>query len=66
MPFSLVFGILEHLPYSIVLSLGPEKESLKDDIHRPAKNIRQTKETEKLKEKLEVTKDKRRINQKLR
>ena len=39
---------------------------MKDDIHRPAKNIRQTKETEKLKEKLEVTKDKRRINQKLR
>ena len=50
----------------LFLSLGPEKESLKDDIHRPAKNIRQTKETEKLKEKLEVSKDKRRINQKLR
>ena len=42
-----------------------EKESLKDDIHVPARNIRKLKETEKLKEKLETAKDRRKIHEKL-
>ncbi|XP_067943519.1 U4/U6.U5 tri-snRNP-associated protein 1-like [Watersipora subatra] len=42
-----------------------EKESLKDDIHKPAVNIADVKRTEKLKEKMAVAKDKRKLNQKL-
>ncbi|XP_023931823.1 U4/U6.U5 tri-snRNP-associated protein 1 [Lingula anatina] len=42
-----------------------EKESLKDDIHKPAGNIAQAQMTEKLKEKLAVIKEKRRINMQL-
>ena len=44
---------------------GQEKESLKDDVHAPARNIRQERETEKLKEKLETSKAKRKIQDKL-
>lgn len=43
-----------------------EKESLKDDIHKPAESWTQNKQTEKLKEKLERSKNRREISNKLR
>lgn len=42
-----------------------EKESLKDDIHKPAESWTQNKQTEKLKEKLERSKNRREISNKL-
>lgn len=42
-----------------------EKESLRDDIHKPADSWTKRRETEKMKEKLERTKQKREINSKL-
>ena len=58
-----------HVSYCVSGALtmfsGQEKESLKDDVHAPARNIRQERETEKLKEKLETSKAKRKIQDKL-
>ncbi|KAH3855507.1 U4/U6.U5 tri-snRNP-associated protein 1-like isoform X5 [Dreissena polymorpha] len=42
-----------------------EKESLKDDIHQPAQNLWKMKETEKIKEKLERSKQRRDVEKKL-
>lgn len=42
-----------------------EKESLKDDIHKPAVNISEVKRSQTLKEKLAAAKEKRLLNQKL-
>lgn len=42
-----------------------EKESLKDDIHKPAENWGQNKATEKIREKVERSKQKREISKKL-
>lgn len=42
-----------------------EKESLKDDIHKPAVNIGEQKKSEKLRDRLAIAKQKRLQNQKL-
>lgn len=46
-------------------SANEEKESLKDDVHKPAVNIAEVKRSEAIREKMAAAKEKRKLNQKL-
>ena len=43
-----------------------DEKSSKDDVHKPAVNIGQQKRTEKIKEKMTVARDKRKVNESLK